>query len=150
MPKLIIRHNIGPILAANSRLLLLGQCRFLHRSSAGLTTAAFADCLNLTTFSRNLVQYRLYTKPIVTFTMAPSSENRKARGRSMDDKLLGHVSLLPRQTILEVRKPELARHRPDDVPKTTVGGQSLGQNWLPSAYCSYHFSNSTILVTDLR
>ena len=37
LPKLIIRHNIGPILAAKSRLLLLSQCRRLHRSSSGPT-----------------------------------------------------------------------------------------------------------------
>ena len=41
MPKLIIWHNIGPILAAKNRLLLLGQCRRFHRSSAGSVTAAF-------------------------------------------------------------------------------------------------------------
>ena len=31
LSKLIIRHNIGPTLADNSWLLLLGQCRRLHR-----------------------------------------------------------------------------------------------------------------------
>ena len=46
------------------------------------------------------------TKPIVTFTMTSSSESRRARVQSMDGILPGHVSLLPRQTILEVRKPE--------------------------------------------
>ena len=102
MQKPIIRHNIGPISAANSRLLLLGQCHCLHRSSAGPMTAAFFDCLNLLTFSRSMAQYRPYTKPIVTFTMASNSESRRAKVRPMD----GHVSLLPRQTILEVRKPE--------------------------------------------
>ena len=106
MPKLIIRHNIGPISAANTRLLLLGQCRRLHRSSTGPMMAAFFDRLNLPTFSRNLAQYRPYKKPIVTFTMASSSENRRARVRPMDGTLLGHVSLLPWQKILEVRKPE--------------------------------------------
>ena len=70
LPKVIIRHNIGPTSAANIRLLLLEKCRSLHRSSAGLTTAAFVDCLNLLTFSRNLAQYRSYTKLIVTVTMA--------------------------------------------------------------------------------
>ena len=70
LPKLIIRHNIGPISAANSELLLLGQCSRLHRSSAGPTMAAFIDCLNSPAFSRNLAQYRPYTKPIVTFTVA--------------------------------------------------------------------------------
>ena len=106
MPKVIIRHNIGPISATNSRLLLLGQCCRLNRSSAGPTTAAFFDCLNLPTFSRNLAQYRPYTKPIVIFTMASSSESRRARVGLMDGTLLGHVSLLSRQTILEVRKAE--------------------------------------------
>ena len=106
MPKVIIRHNIGPISAAKSRPLLLGQCHCLHRSSAGPTTAAFFDCLNLPTFCRNLAQYRPYTKPIVIFIMATSSESRRARVGLMDGTLLGHVSLLQRQTILEVRKPE--------------------------------------------
>ena len=70
------------------------------------TTAAFFNCLNLPTFSRNLAQYRPYTKPIVSFTMTSSSESRRARVGLMDGTLLGHVSLLPRQTILEVRIPE--------------------------------------------
>ena len=100
------RQNIGPISAVNSRLLLLGQCHRLHRSSTGPTTAAFFDCLNLPIFSRNLAQYRSYTKPIVTFTMASSSESRRARLWSMDGTLLRHVSLLPRLNILEVKKPE--------------------------------------------
>ena len=107
---MIIRHNIGPISAANSRLLLLGQCPRLYRSTAGPTTvAAFVDCSNLPTFSWNLAQYRPYTNPIVTFTMTPSSESRRARVRPMNGTLLGHVSLLSRQTILEVRKPEFGR-----------------------------------------
>ena len=103
----IIRHNIGPISAAKSWPLLLGQCNCLHRSSAGPTTAAFFDCLNLPTFSRNLAQYRPYTLPIVIFTMASSSDSRRARVGLMDGTLLGHVSLLPRKTIPEVRKPDL-------------------------------------------
>ena len=103
---LIIRNNIGPISAAKSQLLLLGHCHCLHRSSTGPTTAAFFDCLNLPTISRNLAQYRAYTKPIVTFTTAFSSESRRARFWPMDGTLLAHVLLLPRQTILEVRKPE--------------------------------------------
>ena len=41
------------------------------------------------------------------------------------------------------------RHRPAAVPKTSVGGQSLGQNWPPSAYRNYHSSNGTTLATDL-
>ena len=79
LPKLIIGHNIGPILAANSRLLLLGQFRRFHWSTAGLMTAAFVNCLNLPTFDRNLAQYRPYNKPTVTFTMASSSESRIGR-----------------------------------------------------------------------
>ena len=106
LPKVIIRHNIGPISTAKSRLLLLGQCHYLHRSSAGPTTAAFLNCLNLPTFIRNLAQYWPYTKPIVIFTMASSSEVKRARFGLMDGSLLGHVSFLSRQTILEVRKPE--------------------------------------------
>ena len=84
----------------------MGKCHCLHRSSAGLTTAVFFNCLNLTTFSRNLAQYRPCTNPIVIFTMASSSESRRARVGLIDGTLLGHVSLLPRPTILEVRKPE--------------------------------------------
>ena len=97
LSKLIIRHNIVPISAANTRLLSLGQRRRMCRSSAGPTTAAFVDFLNWPTFSRNLVQYR-----------------------------------------------------PVAVPKKSVGGQSLGQNWPPSAYRSYHSINGTVLETDLR
>ena len=44
----------------------------------------------------------------------------------------------------------LAQHRSVAVLKTSVSGQSLGQNWPPSAYRSYHSSNGTILATDLR
>ena len=99
LPKLIIRQNIGPISAANSRLLLLGQCRCLQRSSAGPVTVTFVDRLNLPTVRRNLAQYRPYTKPIVTFTMSSGCENERAKVRPMDDTLLGHVLLLPRQTI---------------------------------------------------
>ena len=124
LPKLIIRQNIGPISAANNRLLLLDHCRFLYRSNTGPTTATFVDWLNLPTFSRNLAQYRPYTKPIVTFTMACSSESRKTRVRYMDGTLLGHGSLLPRQTILELRKPEFGDYRPVAVPKASVVGQS--------------------------
>ena len=106
LPKLIIRHNIGPISATNSWLLLLGQCRHFHRSSARSTNVAFVDCLNLPAFSRNLAQYRPCTTSIVTFTMSSSFESRRARVRPMDGILLGQVSFLPRQTILEVREPE--------------------------------------------
>ena len=72
MPKfeLPILHNIGPISAANNRLSLLGQCRRLHRSSAGPTTVAFFDFLNCLIFSWILAQYRPYIKPIVTFIIA--------------------------------------------------------------------------------
>ena len=55
---------------------------------------------------RNLAQYRPCTKPIVTFSMASSSKSRRARLRPMDCILLGQVSFLSRQTILDVRKPE--------------------------------------------
>ena len=106
LPKVIIRHNIGPISAAKSRLFLMGQYHCLHRSSAGPTTAAFFDCLNLPTFSRNLAHYRPYTNPIIIFTMASSSESRRSRVGLMDSTLLGHVSLLPRQTIPELSKLE--------------------------------------------
>ena len=91
LPKLTVRHNIGPISAGNSRLLLFSQCRRLHRSNAGPTTVAFVDCLNLANLIRNLAQYRPYAKPIVTFTMASSSESRRARVRPTDGTLLRHV-----------------------------------------------------------
>ena len=131
---MIIWHNIGPIPAAKSRLLLLGQCHCLHRSIAGPTTAAFFDCLNLSTFSRNLAQHRPYTMPIVSFTIASSSESRRARVGLMDGTLLGNVSLLLRQTILEMKKPEfgttLARFcaenkcwRPEFGPELAIGCQ---------------------------
>ena len=55
-------------------------------SSAGPMTVAFVDCLNWPTFSRNLAQYRPYTNPIDTFTMASSSESRRARVRPMNSK----------------------------------------------------------------
>ena len=99
LQKLIIRNNIGPISAVNSRVFLLVECRRLHRSSAGPTTAAFVDYLNLYLF--------IYTKPIVTFTMASGLENRRARVWPMNGTLLDHVSLLPRQIRPEFG-PELA------------------------------------------
>ena len=40
--------------------------------------------------------------------------------------------------------------RSNSGPKTSVAGQSLGQNCLPSVYRSYHSSNGTILTTDFR
>ena len=41
----------------------------------------WVDCLNLPTFSWNVAQYRPYTKPIITFSMASSSKSRRARVR---------------------------------------------------------------------
>ena len=99
LPKVIIRHNIGPISVVKSRILSLGQCHCLHRSSAGPTTAAFFDCLNLPTFSRNLAQYRPYTKPIVIFTMVSSSESKKAKV-GLIDGALQHGTLNPKMTII--------------------------------------------------
>ena len=46
-------------------------------------------------------------------------------------------------------KQSSAQHWPVTVPKTSVGGQSLGQNWPPSVYRSYHSSNGTILATHI-
>ena len=43
-----------------------------------------------------------------------------------------------------------AQHWLVAVPKMSVGGQSLGQNWPPSAYRSYHSSHGIILATDLQ
>ena len=59
-----------------------------------------------TDLQRNLAQYWPYTKPVVTFTMASSSESKRTRIRPMDGTWLVHMSLLPRQSILEVRKRE--------------------------------------------
>ena len=107
LPKVLIQHNIGPISAAKSRLLLLGQCHCLHRSSAGPTTADFFNYLNLPTFNRNMVQYRPYTKSIAILLWHPVLKVEEPdSGSWAAHYLLGHVSLLPRQTILEVRKPE--------------------------------------------
>ena len=55
---------------------------------------------------RNLAQCRPDTKPLVTFSMASSSESRRARVRLIDGTLQGYVSRLRRQTILEVKKSE--------------------------------------------
>ena len=142
MPKLIIRHNIGPISSANSRLLSLGQYRRLHWSSAGSTTAAFADCLNLPSFSSNLAQYRHYTNPIVTFTMASSFENRRAR--SAHYWSMCHFN--HGKPFWKWENQSSAQHWPVAVPRTSV----RGQDWPPSAYWSYHSSNGTILSTNLR
>ena len=164
-----MRHNIAPISAAKSRVLLLGQCRRLHRSSVGLTTAAFIDCLNLPTFNRNLAQYWPYTKLIITFTMASNSGSRRARVKPMDGILLGQVSFLLRQTIiLEVRKREfgtaLVRCSSEylifsDEPCSQRKGQILAQQLpiISSKVCftsAKHVligvdSNGTILATDL-
>ena len=102
LPKVIIRHNIGPISAAKSRPLLLGQCHCLHRSSAGLSTAAFCDCLNLPTFSRNLAQYRPYTKPIVILSFqqrhnigSRSSANFCRCWASVGPYLISHLGYSP-------------------------------------------------------
>ena len=132
---MIIQHNIGPISVAKGRLLLSGQGRRLHRSSAGPTTATYLDSLNRPTFSRNLAQCRPYTKPIVTFTMASTFESRKARVWPMDDILLGHVSLLPRHTILKVRKPEfgtaLARFCAENKYWRPEFGPELAAKFIP-------------------
>ena len=89
-----------PNLGSQQSTTVIGPVPPVQRSSAGPTTATFVDCLNLLTFSRNLAQYRPYTKPIVTFTMASSSGSRRARVWPMDGTLLGHVSLLPLKTKL--------------------------------------------------
>ena len=150
LSKLIIRHNIGPISAANSRLLLLGQYCCLHRSSAGpRTTAAFVDCLNLPTFNRNLAQNRRYTKPIITFTMTSSSESRTANVRPMSAHYWAMCHFYQGKPFWKLENQRSAQHWPVAVPKTSVGGQSLGQNWQPSVNRSYHSSNGTILATDL-
>ena len=135
LPKVIIRHNIGLISAAKNLQLLLGQCNCLHRSSAGPMTATFVDCLNLPTFSGNLAQCRPDTKPLVTFSMASSSESRRARVGLMDGTLLGYVSLLPRQTILEVRKSEfgtaLARCYAENKCRRPEFGPELSAKCIP-------------------
>ena len=147
---MIIRHNIGPISSAKSRPLLLGQCHCLHRSSGGPTTPAFFDCLNLSTFSRNLAQYRPYTKPIVIFTMASSSESRRPESGLWTAHYWAMCHFYHGKPSWKWENQSSAQHWPVDVPKTSAGGQSLGQHWSPSAYRSYHFSNDTILAADLR
>ena len=92
--------------------------------------------IKFTAFSRNLAQYRPYTKPIVTFTMASSSESRRAGVQFMDGTLLGYVSLLHGTQFSKWENQSSAQHWPVAVSKTSVGSQSLVQNWPPSAYRS--------------
>ena len=82
------------------------QVRIAEADNTAQYWPNIVDSLNLPTFNRNLAQYRPYTKPIVTFTLVSSSESRKARVPPIDGTLLGHVSILLRQTILELRKPK--------------------------------------------
>ena len=150
LPKVIIRHNIGPISGAKSRPLLLGQCHCLHRSSAGPMTATFVECLNLPPFSRNLAQCRPDTKPLVTFSMASSSESRRARVSSWTAHYLAMCHVYDGKPFWKWKNQSSAQHWPAAVLKTSAGGQSLGQHWPLSAYRSYHSSNGTILAADLR
>ena len=110
------------------------------------TTVKFwANCSNLPYFSQNLAQYRPYTKPIVTFTMASSIKSIRPRVRPMNYTLLGHVSLLLRQTILEVRKLEFgtaSAHfyaenkcwRPESGQELETFWPMLGQRWVVSNF----------------
>ena len=125
LPKLIIRHNIGPISTTNSRLLLLGQCRRLHRSSAEPTTAVFVDYLNLQILSRNLAQYRPYTKPIATFTMASSSESRRARFRPMAEHYCTMCHFYHGKPFRKWENQSSAQHWLVVVPKTSVDELAL-------------------------
>ena len=85
--------------------IVIGPVSLLHRSSAGPTTEAFFDCLNLPTFSRNLAQYRPYTKPIVIFTIASScccAENKCWRpelGPALAAKCIPELSFQQRHDI---------------------------------------------------
>ena len=136
-----VRHNIGPISAANSRLLLLAQCCRLHRSSAGSTTAAFIDCSNWPTFSRNSAQYRPYTirLSLLLWHPVPWTAHYSAMCHFYHGK-----------SFWKWENQCSAQHWPVAVLKTSFSGQSLDQNWPPSAYRRYHSSNGTILTTDHR
>ena len=96
---------------AQSRHPTVGYCYWVSVAVCigqvlGRRRRLLSTCLNIPIFSRNLAQHRPYTKPIVTFIIASSSKSRRARVRATDGTLLCHVSLLPRETILEVRKPD--------------------------------------------
>ena len=54
------------------------------------------------------------------------------------------------KTFWKWKNQSSAHYRPVAVPKISVSGQSMGQNWPPSAYRSYHSSSDTILAIDLR
>ena len=116
----------------------------------GPTTAAFFDCLNLPTFSWNLAQYWPCIKPIVIFTMAFSSESRTANVRPMSAHYWAMCHFYHGKPFWKWENQSSAQHWPVAVPKTSAGGQSLGQHWSPSAYRIYHSSNGTILAADLR
>ena len=154
MPKLIIWHNIDTILA-QSRQSTVGYC---YRANVTV-------CIDhvLSRQRRPLSTVKIYRPPAETWpSIGP---------------IRSESSLLLRHPVPKVEEPEFgpwtarywalchfyhgklfwkwenqssAPYRPVTGPKTIVGGQSLGQNWPPSAYRSHHFSNDTILATDLR
>ena len=95
-----------PNLGSQESAIVIGPVSLFASVKCWADDGGLFDSLNLPTFSRNLAQYGPYTKPIVIFTMASSSESRRTRFGLMDGTLLGRVSLLPRQTNLEVRKLE--------------------------------------------
>ena len=95
-----------PNLGSQQSAIVIGPVSSFASVKCWVDDGSLCRMLNLPTFSWNLAQYWPYTKPIVTFTMASSYESRRTRVRPMNATLLGYVSLLPRQSILEVRKPE--------------------------------------------
>ena len=92
------------------------------------------------------------TKPIVTFTMSfyPVPKVEELESGSWTAHYWTMCHFYHGNPFWEWENVSSTQHRPVAVPKTSVGGQSLGQDWPPCAFRSYHFSNSTILATDLR
>ena len=139
-----------PNLGSQQSAIVIGPVSPFASVKCWADEGGLVDCLNWPTFSLNLAQYRPYTKPILTFTMSSSSESRRARFRPMNSTLLGHVSLLPRQTT-ENKEFGKAMGRCcaelwPNCGRASVGGQSLlSQNCAPSAYRIYHSNNGTIL-----
>ena len=130
---------------------LLGQCCPLHGSSVGPTMAAFVDCLNLTTFSQNLAQYRPYTKPIVTFTTTSSSilEVRKpdfgtASARRCVENKCWQPEIGPELAAKCI--PDFSFQQRHDIGNRSSGTflPMLGQSWTVSHFTLGHESLSTI------
>ena len=149
LPKLIIRHNNGTISAAKSRLLLLGQCRRLHRSSARPTRVAFVVCSNLPNFSRNLASIGPIPSRLSFLLWHPILKVEEPESGSWTTHYWAMYHFYQGKQFWKWKNQSLAQNWPVAVPKTSVGGKNLVQNWLPSAYRSYNSSSGTILASDL-